>query len=169
MLEWDRDDYLQKASRQLRNTNIYENVKLNENILTSLVERSNKIFNRLCSLELIYEKELKYSTYSFKKATNLGKLYFLPNIHKGLSSVPSIPVISNCGTLTENVSEYLDQILKPVMQESWSYIDDSCKFLKNVKHLGQISNEAILVTADAVGLYPSIPHKAVLETLSRRL
>ena len=125
MLEWDRDDYLQKASRQLRDTNIYKDVKLNENILTSLVERSNKIFNRLCSLELIYEKELKYSTYSFKKATNLGKLYFLPNIHKGLSSVPSIPVISNCGTLTEKVSEYLDQILKPVMQESWSYIDDS--------------------------------------------
>ena len=125
MVEWDRDDYVHKASKQLRNTNIYEDVKLNENILTSLVERSNKIFNRLCSLELIYEKELKYSTYSFKKATNLGKLYFLPNIHKGLSSVPSIPVISNCGTLTEKVSEYLDQILKPVMQESWSYIDDS--------------------------------------------
>ena len=124
MLEWDRDDYLQKASRQLRDTNIYENVKLNENILTSLVERSNKIFNRLCSLELIYEKELKYSTYSFKKATNLGKLYFLPNIHKCLSSAPTIPVISNCGTLTE-VSKYLDHVLKPVMQESWSYIEDS--------------------------------------------
>ena len=75
MLEWDRDDYLQKASRQLRDTNIYTDVKLNENILTSLVERSNKIFNRLCSLELIYEKELKYSTFSFKKATNLGKSY----------------------------------------------------------------------------------------------
>ena len=124
MVEWDRDDYLQKASRQLRDTNIYEDVKLNENILTSLVERSNKIFNRLCSLELIYEKELKYSAYSFKKATNLGKLYFLPDIHKCLSSVPTIPVISNCGTLTE-VSKYLDHILKPVMQESWSYIEDS--------------------------------------------
>ena len=125
MVEWDRDDYVHKASKQLRNTNIYEDVKLNENILTSLVERSNKIFNRLCSLELIYEKELKYSTYSFKKATNLGKLYFLPNIHKCLNSVPSIPVISNCGTLTEKVSKYLDHILKPVMQESWSYIEDS--------------------------------------------
>ena len=124
MVEWDRDDYLQKASRQLRDTNIYKDVKLNENILTSLVERSNKIFNRLCSLELIYEKELKYSTYSFKKATNLGKLYFLPNIHKYLSSAPTIPIISNCGTLTE-VSKYLDHVLKPVMQESWSYIEDS--------------------------------------------
>ena len=84
-----------------------------------------------------------------------------------MSSVSTIPIISNCGTLTE-VSKYLDHILKPVMQESWSYIEDSWKFLKNVKHLGQIPNGAILVTADAVGLYASIPHKAVLETLSRR-
>ena len=41
--------------------------------------------------------------------------------------------------------------------------------MKKVKHLGPIPNGAILVTADAVGLYPSIPHKAVLEALRRRL
>ena len=38
---WDRDDYLQEASRQLWDTNIYEDVKFNENILTGSVERSN--------------------------------------------------------------------------------------------------------------------------------
>ena len=55
------------------------------------------------------------------------------------------------------------------MQESWSYIKDSRDFLKKVKHLGQIPNGVILVTADAVGLYPSIPHKAGLQTSRRRL
>ena len=55
------------------------------------------------------------------------------------------------------------------MQESWSHIKDSRDFLKKVKHLGQIPNGAILVTADAVGLYPSIPHKADLQTSRRRL
>ena len=166
---WDRDNYLQEASRQLRDTNIYEDVKVNENVLTGLVEKSSKIFNQLCSRKLISEKELKYFTYSFKKATNLGKLYFLPKIHKRLRSVPGRPVISNCGTPTEKVSEYLDHILKPVMQESWSYIKDSGDFLKKVKHLGKIPDGAILVTADVVGLYPSIPHKAGLEALRRRL
>ena len=115
---WDRDDYLQEASRQLRDTNIYKDVKYNKNILTGLVERSNKLLNYLCSRKFISEKELKYFTYSFKKATNLGKLYFLPKIHKRLSSVPGRPVILNYGTPTEKVSEYLDHILKPVMQES---------------------------------------------------
>ena len=28
--------------------------------------------------------------------TNVGKLYLLPKIHKGLSNVPGCPVISNC-------------------------------------------------------------------------
>ena len=59
--------------------------------------------------------------------------------------------------------------MKPVIQESWSCIKDSGDFLKKVKHLGQIPDGAILVTADVVGLYPSIPHKAGLEALRRRL
>ena len=34
---------------------IYEDVNFNENILTDLVEKSNKIFSCLCSRKLIYE------------------------------------------------------------------------------------------------------------------
>ena len=166
---WDREDYLQEASKQLRDTNIYEDVNFNENILTGLVERSNKIFSRLCSRKLISEKELKYFTYSFKKATNLGKLYFLPKIHKRLSSVPGRPVISNCGTRTEKISEYLDHILKPVMQESWSCIKDFGDFFKKARNLGHIPDGNFLVTADVVHPYPSILHKAALEALRRRL
>ena len=48
-------------------------------------------------------------------------------------------------------------------------IKDCGDFLKKVKHLGPIPDGAILVTADVVGLYPSIPHKAGLEALRRRL
>ena len=119
---WDRDDYLQEASRQLWDTIIYEYVKFNENILSGLVERSNEIFNRWCSRKLISEKELKYFTYSFGKAINLGKLYFLLTTYKRLGSVPGRPVILNCGTPSKEISKYLDHILKPAMQENWSYI-----------------------------------------------
>ena len=98
------NDYLHEAPRQLQDQNIYEDVKFNENILTDLVAKSNKIFKHLCSHKLISEKELKYFTYNFKKATNLGELYFLPKIQKRSSVVPGRPVISNCGTPTEKVS-----------------------------------------------------------------
>ena len=72
-------------------------------------------------------------------------------------------------TPTKKVSEYLDHILKPIMQESWSYVKDSGDFLKKVKNIGKIPEGAILVTADVVGLYPSIPHGAGLEALRKRL
>ena len=156
MVVWDRSDYLYEASRQLQDQNIYEDVKFNENILTDLVAKSNKMFKRFCSHKLISEKELKYFTYNFKKATKLGKLYFFPKIHKPLRDVPGRPVISNCGAPTEKVSEYLDYILKPIMQDSWSFIKESGDFLIKFKNIGEILEEAILVTANVIRLYPSI-------------
>ena len=121
----------------------------------------------MCIHKLISEKELKYFTYNFKKATNLGKLYFLPKIHKRLSAVPGRRVISNCGRPT--VVEYLDYILKHIMQESWSYIKNSGDFLKKIKNIGKIPEGATLVTADVIGHYPSISNGAGLEALRKIL
>ena len=168
MVVWDRADYILEAEKHLHDKQVYKEVKFNENILTGLVEKSNRIFNRLRSHGLISESELKYFTYNFKKATNLGKFYFLPKIHKRLANVPGRPVISDCGTLTEKVSEYLDFLLKPVMQDGWSYIKDTGDFQK-IKRLGKIPEGAILVTADVVGLYPNIPHDLGLQSLRKRL
>ena len=76
MVAWDRGDYILEAEKHLNEKGIFKEVKFNENILTGLVKKSNKIFNRLCSHRLISESELKYFTYNFKKPTNLGKLTF---------------------------------------------------------------------------------------------
>ena len=82
----------------------------------------------------------------------MGKLYFLLKIHKRLSDVPVRPVISNCGTLTKKFSEYLDSELKSVMQERWSYIKDSGNFIKKLRNIDHIPQEAMEI-ADVVGLY----------------
>ena len=78
-------------------------------------------------------------------------------------------MISNCGTPTEKVSEFLDYHLKSVMQEGKSYIKDTGDFLQKIKKINAIPENAILVTADVVGLYPSIPHQAGLEALREAL
>ena len=117
----------------------------------------------------ITEKELKYFIINHKKAANLGKMYLLPKIHKRLYDVPGRPAISNCGTPTEKVSEFLDNQLKPVMREGMSYIKDSNDFMHKIRDLKDIPNDALLVTADVVGLYPSIPHEAGLQALKEVL
>ena len=96
-------------------------------------------------------------------------MYLLPKIHKSLFDVPGHPVNSNCGTTTEIVSEFLDHHLQPVMKGGRSYVKDTQDFLEKLKHLGKVPSNAILVTADVVGLYASIPHEAGLEALYEKL
>ena len=55
------------------------------------------------------------------------------------------------------------------MQDSWSYIKNSRDFLKKIKNIGKIPEGAVLVTADVIGLYPSISHGAGLEALRKKL
>ena len=55
-------------------------------------------------------------------------------------------MISNCGSPTEKVSEFLDSELKSVMQEGWSYIKDSGDFIKKLKNIDHIPQDAIMVT-----------------------
>ena len=47
------------------------------------------------------------------------------------------------------------------------YIKDSGDFIKKTQNLGSIPKNAILVMADAVGLYPSILHEAGLKALRK--
>ena len=102
--------------------------------------------------------------------TNLGKLYFLPKIHKKFFNVPRRPVIFNCGTPTEKASVLLDYHLKPVIQSSWSYTQDSGDFLlRKIKQMKNFPENSIIVTADILGRHPSIPHKLRLKALEQGL
>ena len=143
-------------------------VQLKEKDQIKLVEKSNSMCEELKQKTVIVEKEKNYFKFNFKKATNVGKLFLLPKIHKRLSNVPGHPVPLNCGTPKEKVSEYLDHHLQPVMNEGKSYIKDTADFLDKLKDLGEIPEGVILVTADVVGLYLSIPHTDGLEVLHKQ-
>ena len=153
-----------EAEKQMSHKNVYKEVKFNEKLIQNLTETSNKIFRNLKNESFITDKKLKYFNFH-KWACNLGKLYLLSKTHKRLFNVPGRPVISNCGTPTEKESEFLDSHLKTIMQESRSYIKDSADFINKFGQIGSIPENAILVTADVVGLYPIIPHKAGLKAL----
>ena len=128
---WDREDYLAEGYMQLNDKSTY--VEINNfkgKFLRDLTDKSNNFFKRLCKQKTITEKELKYFSYSFKNASCLGKMYLLPKIHERLFDVPGRPVISNCGTPTEKVSEFLDHHLQPVMKSGKSYVKDTGDFIE---------------------------------------
>ena len=78
-------------------------------------------------------------------------------------------MISNCRTSTGKASEFLDYHLKPIVQRGKSYIKDSGDFINKIKNLFNIPEGTILVTADVVDIYPSIPHKTGLNALREAL
>ena len=55
------------------------------------------------------------------------------------------------------------------MQDRWSYIKDTKDSFDKIQNMGKISEDSILVRADAVGLYPSIPDNAGLQALKNAL
>ena len=84
---WDREDYLAEGYKQLSDSSTYVDVKnYREKLLVDLIEKSNKIFRKLCNKKVITEQKLKYFTYSFKNASCLGKMFLLPKINKRLSN-----------------------------------------------------------------------------------
>ena len=74
-------------------------------------------------------------------------MYLLPKIHKRPYNAPGRLVMSNCGTPTEKVSEFLDHDLQPVMKSGKSYVKDTGDFLEKIKSLVRIPEDALLVTA----------------------
>ena len=145
VVDWDRNDYIAEEAKQLGDENIYKDINFKDKILQELADDSNKLFKSLKMKGSFTEKELKDFTIEFKKATNLGKLYLLPKIHKRFENVPGRPVISNCGIPTEKVSEFLDSQLKPVMQSSRSHIKDSGDFINKIKNISTIPKDPNLV------------------------
>ena len=58
------------------------------------------------------------------------------------------------------------------MRKGLSYIKDWVDFINKIWRIGSIPDNSILVTADVMTLYPSIPHdvglKALREVLDKR-
>lgn len=67
-------------------------------------------------------------------------------------------MISNYCTPTGKTAEFLNFYLKPMMQNSWSYIRDFSNFIEKMKRTCKVPKDAILVTTDIVGLYLFIQH-----------
>ena len=118
------------------------------------MDKSYKIFQSLS------EKELKYFPYNNKNAATLGKFYFLPNIHNRLVNVP----------WTNNIKlwDSYEKSFRILGFLYWTYYESS-DFKNKIKKLGKLSGDIILVTAEVVTLYPSIPHENGLEPLRERL
>ena len=162
---WEREEYCKEAYRQLDNSSVYE--ELDSCPISQLETEVSSVVSEIQVCEqALSDKEAEYLQVRDSK---LVRFYLLPKIHKGLSDVVGRPVISNCGTATEHISEFLDFHLNPLGSKTKSFVKDTNHFLSLLAKLGEIPDNALLCTADVVGLYPNIPHGEVLEAMRKAL
>jgi hypothetical protein len=162
----DKAAYITEAHRQLDNPKYYK--RLDRPIYVDNVDRINNVLDELLALHVITPKQLKFLR---AKETDRQRIfYLLPKIHKPRSKWPQAdrmpegrPIVSDCGSESYRVSQYVDSFVRPISTRHPSYIKDTYDFVSKVR--GQrIPKHALLVTGDVCSLYTNMRMDRTIET-----
>ena len=109
------------------------------------------------------------------KECGLAKFYQIYKIHKQFNEgqlPPARPIINNIGSLTENISKYVDHHTKDLVKTLPSYLEDTRDFLdlcENINQSGNLKDNHILVTIDVVSLYTNISKQDAIPSVQHYL
>ncbi|XP_061192295.1 uncharacterized protein LOC133200524 [Saccostrea echinata] len=161
-----KTDYILEGQRQLNSKYYCKITNPNLNHLENIITQKLSEMNTKGVLDNI--------TYDFlrkAKNTRVGRLYLLPKIHKlnieafneiknnGSCNSPIIPpgrpIISQIGSPTERISQYVDYFLTPIVQTLSTYIRDSSDFILKVEQLRPHA-KCLLVSYDVTSLYTNM-------------
>ena len=123
---WPSEAYTLEAYRQLNDVKYYKQIKFD---YTSEVGTKVETFLNHLSNKRLIDPDI-YNFLSPTSPVRTPILYLLPKIHKPTKPTPGRPIISGCGSPTENLSKYLDHYLKPIVKMIPSYIQDTTHFCK---------------------------------------
>uniref|UniRef100_A0A8C6V001 Uncharacterized protein n=1 Tax=Neogobius melanostomus TaxID=47308 RepID=A0A8C6V001_9GOBI len=117
----NRSPYINEVQCQLNNTNFYR--KLDHN---PTLEFKNRIRGKLD--QLLENEDLTKQEHTFMTVDNpvIPVLYILPKIHKTyVDTPPGRTIVPAIGSLTENISAFVDHFLQPLVTALPSYVKDS--------------------------------------------
>ena len=131
--------------------------------------------------------EIDKTTYEFLKGSpnevpRLGRLFLLPKIHKLNDNVlnglrneghfpadnypPCRPIISQCKSVTEGISQFIDYFLIPIVKRQSSFIRDSGDFINKIESLHP-KKDCLLVTFDCTSMYTNMEFEEFVLSVGR--
>ena len=157
---WRRDLYIAEGERQLHDQVSYRSES------ESTLARDTKLISKIINKEIREGKLPPKAKLMINNQPKQSRFYLLPKIHK--ANTPGRPIVSACGCPTEQISQYLDFVLQPLVQSLPTYIKDTKETLQLLKNLNDSPTfvPRFLFTVDVVSLYTSIPHADGLKALS---
>ena len=157
--------YDREAYRQLQRTNFYE--RSSEDLVPRVRGTLIRILNTLRERKFITRKEYVFllPARDFKDRS----FFLLPKLHKTVwphSGMPAgRPVVSDCGSLTRNICNFIDFFLKPICEMQSSYLQDTGHLIAIAKTLA-VSKNDLLFTLDVESLYTNVPTQEGVEIIS---
>ena len=155
----NRSDYIAECERQLNNPDHYK--KLHHNPTETL---NNKILRTLQSAVQSEDLTEEEAIYLFRDNPRTSNFYTLPKIHK--KNNPGRPIVNSIGSITEKLSEFVDENIKNLAQQVPSYIKDTTHFLTLIQDI-TTNPDDLLVTIDVSSLYTNIIHEEGLDAMEQ--
>ena len=167
----DKQEYIEEGLRQLNVDEHYQ--KLESPIFQNTIIRIQEILTKLKNENFINNKQLKYL--SPEENCRERRLYLLPKIHKSMDKwtkpdkmPPGRPIISDCGSESYKISEYIDFYLHPLATDHPAYLKDTQDFLTKIRNL-HIPQNSMLITMDVDSLYTNIDNNSGLSAVKEKL
>lgn len=156
----DRKQYIQEVESQLSSTLHYR--KLSEPITPKITYKFNEILDTMLHKKLITRK-LRDFLYAPKEART-RVFYSLPKVHKSRDAwflahrIPkSRPIVSDCGSHTERISQFIEAHLTPYSIIHPSYVKNTYDFLEKIK-TATITKDTLLISCDVESLFTNVPN-----------
>lgn len=103
------------------------------------------------------------------------RFYLLPKIHKPRDNwtipnrmPPGRPIVSDCGSESYRIAEFLDFHLNPLSVHHPSYLKDTMDFVQKIRNI-KITEPCYLFTMDVNSLYTNIDTQLGLKAISECL
>ena len=173
-----KSDYIKEGERQL-NTIYYTEInnfdlsQLQDEIHENVIEMHNEGW--LDETTLQYLCDTKYHP-------KIGRLYLLPKIHKldkqtfdlikdnGFCTEnifpPCRPIISQNGSPTERISQYVDYFLTPIVNTHATYIRDSIDFILMMEGIA-LPDNCRLVSYDVTSMYTNVQFEELITAVEK--
>ncbi len=167
----DQHNYLHEGYRQLNNTSYYQRLS------TPIYKETGRQINDILS-QMVKDHSIDQQQYDYlcsKETDRQRRFYMLPKIHKPIekwtipNSLPECrPIISNSGSESIRVAQYIDHHLRPISIKNPTYIKDTYDFVNKVRG-SHIPANAFLVTADVSSLYTNMNIDRIISTVENAL
>ena len=140
------------------------------------LERSKKHINttlkEALNNNIISKEEYKAMDPEDKNPSKFYCIFKVHKAHEHKETPPPRPIVSGSGSITENISLYVEHHIKQIATQHVTYLQDTPHFLRIIEKLNKgskLPKNAMIVTSDVIGAYQNIPHEDGSDCLAEAL